>query len=63
MVIGPAHPALGQELRRAVPGEVIPDLGMVNVFSEDSLLTRAGFCDICVGGEEGISLGLWTSLF
>lgn len=52
-----------QELRRAVPGEVIPDLGMVNVFSEDSLLTIAGLCDICASGEEGISFGLWISPF
>lgn len=52
-----------QELRRAVPGEGVPDLGMVNIFSEDSLLINAGLCDVCTGGVEGASFGGCTSPF
>jgi hypothetical protein len=52
-----------QELRRAVPGEGVPDLGMVNIFSEDSLLINAGLCGVCGGGVGGASFGGCTSPF
>jgi hypothetical protein len=52
-----------QELRRWVPGEGVPDLGIVNVFSEDSLLMNAGLCGVCAGGVDGASLGGCTSPF
>lgn len=52
-----------QELRRAVLGEVVPGLGMVNVFSEDSLLINAGLCDVCAGGVVGASFAGCTSPF
>jgi hypothetical protein len=51
-----------QELRRVVPGEGEPDLGMVNIFSEDSLLANAGLCAICAGGVTGASFDFGTPL-
>jgi hypothetical protein len=52
-----------QELRRAVPGEGVPDLGMVKFFSDDSLLMNAGLCGVCAGGVAGASLGGCISPF
>jgi hypothetical protein len=52
-----------QEFRRVVLGEDVPDLGIVNNFSEDPLLFNPGRCGSCAGGVAGGSFGVCTPPF